>query len=196
MCFNPGSPSRIRRTSRRIIEPPRIEFETTECHREGGAAMITGRDLTLVTERDERLRAFEAFERAFAAGADLFRDRVVGFQSGSFKVDVHWHGSAGIWGAFRRQPQDPQSKKLLAYSGTASELPTRTSTLRSASRSRSTRPMRARTRGRPASSFAMSWGAYTSRMTEGSEVAGPASADRRSANLPRTMPRISNGKRW
>jgi hypothetical protein len=79
--------------------------------------MIAGRHLTLVTERDESLRAFEAFERAFAAGADLFRDRVVGFQSGSFKVDVHWHGSAGIWGAFRRQPQDPQTKTLLDIFG-------------------------------------------------------------------------------
>ena len=79
--------------------------------------MIAGRHLILVTERDESWRAFEAFERAFEAGADLFRDRVVGFQSGSFKVDVHWHGSAGIWGAFRRQPQDPQSKKLLDIFG-------------------------------------------------------------------------------
>jgi hypothetical protein len=45
--------------------------------------MIAGRHLTLVTERDESWGAFEAFERAFAAGADLFRDRVVGFQRGT-----------------------------------------------------------------------------------------------------------------
>jgi hypothetical protein len=75
--------------------------------------MIAGRHLTLVTERDESLRAFEAFERAFATGADLFRDRVIGFQSGSLPVDVHWHGSAGIWGLFVRRPWDHQSGKPL-----------------------------------------------------------------------------------
>ena len=68
------------------------------------ATMIAGRHLTLVTERDESRWAFEAFERAFAVRADLFRDRVVGFQSGSLPVDVYWHGSAGIWGLFVRQP--------------------------------------------------------------------------------------------
>jgi hypothetical protein len=31
--------------------------------------MIAGRHLTLVTERDESLRVFEVFERAFATGA-------------------------------------------------------------------------------------------------------------------------------
>jgi len=75
--------------------------------------MIDGRHLTLVTERDESLRAFEAFERAFAAGAALFRNHVVGFPSGSWRVDVHWHGSAGIWGLFVRQPRDHQSGKPL-----------------------------------------------------------------------------------
>lgn len=75
--------------------------------------MIAGRHLTLVTERDESLRASEAFERAFATGADLFRDRVVGFQSGSLPVDVHWHGSAGIWGLFVGRPWDHQSGKPL-----------------------------------------------------------------------------------
>jgi hypothetical protein len=45
--------------------------------------MIAGRHLTLVTERDESLRAFEAFERAFAAGAALFRNHVVGFSDGA-----------------------------------------------------------------------------------------------------------------
>jgi hypothetical protein len=75
--------------------------------------MIAGRHLTLVTERDESLRAFEAFERAFAAGAALFPNHVVGFPSGSWRVDVHWHGSVGIWGVFVRQPRDHQSRKPL-----------------------------------------------------------------------------------
>jgi hypothetical protein len=75
--------------------------------------MSAGRHLTLVTERDESLRAFEAFKSAFAAGADLFRDHVVGFPSGSWRVDVHWHGAAGIWGLFVSQPRDHQSKKPL-----------------------------------------------------------------------------------
>jgi hypothetical protein len=34
--------------------------------------MIAGRDLTLVTEREESWRAFEAFERAFAAAQIRF----------------------------------------------------------------------------------------------------------------------------
>jgi hypothetical protein len=75
--------------------------------------MISGRHLTLITERDESLQAFEGFERAFAAGAALFRDRVVGFQNGSLPVDVHWHGSAEIWGLFIRLPWDHQSGKPL-----------------------------------------------------------------------------------
>jgi hypothetical protein len=74
------------------------------------ATMSAGRHLTLVTERDESLQAFEAFERALAAGADLFRNHVVGFRGGSWRVDVHWHGSAGIWGLFVRQPKDYPSK--------------------------------------------------------------------------------------
>jgi hypothetical protein len=79
--------------------------------------MIAARHLTLVTERDESLRAFEAFERAFAADADSFQDRVVGFPSGSFRVDVYWHRSAGIWGGFRRQVWDPPSKRELDIFG-------------------------------------------------------------------------------
>jgi hypothetical protein len=68
--------------------------------------MIAGRQLTLVTERDKSLEAFEAFKQAFAAGAAKFPERVVGFQSGSLTVDVHWHGPpAGIWGAFRKEPR-------------------------------------------------------------------------------------------
>jgi hypothetical protein len=74
--------------------------------------MIAGRDLTLVTERDESLRAFDAFERAFTDGADSFR-RDVGFQSGSWRVDVHWHGSVEIWGVFVREPRDHQSREPL-----------------------------------------------------------------------------------
>lgn len=63
--------------------------------------MTAGRHLTLVTERDESLQAFEAFKRAFAAGADLFENHVVAFPSGSFRVDVYWHRWAEIWGGFR-----------------------------------------------------------------------------------------------
>jgi hypothetical protein len=76
------------------------------------ATMIAGRHLTLVTERDETLQAFEAFERAFAAGAALFPNHVVGFPSGSWRVDVHWHGSVGIWGAFGRQQLGQERKPL------------------------------------------------------------------------------------
>lgn len=77
--------------------------------------MIAGRHLTLVTEPDESLRAFEAFKSAFAAGADPFQNHVVGFPSGSWRVDVNWHGSAGVWGLFVSQPQDHQSGKLLGH---------------------------------------------------------------------------------
>jgi hypothetical protein len=72
--------------------------------------MIAGRHLILVTERGESLRAFEAFERAFADGADPFR-RVVGSPGGSLQDDVHWHGPARIWGLFVRQQLEDQSGK-------------------------------------------------------------------------------------
>jgi hypothetical protein len=143
------------------------------------AARIAGRHLTLVTERDESLRAFEAFERAFAAGAALFRNHVVGFRSGSLQVDVHWHGLARIWGLFVRQPRD-QSKKPLDrfWNGFGVADPNQEPSLSITVE---------RTGARPASSFAMSRGAYTSGIQEGSGVAGPASASRRSANLPRNF---------
>jgi hypothetical protein len=69
--------------------------------------------LMLVTDRDESLRAFEAFERAFTDGADPPFRRVVGFPSGSWRVDVRWHGSDGIWGVFVREPLDHQSREPL-----------------------------------------------------------------------------------
>jgi hypothetical protein len=78
--------------------------------------MIAGRHLTLITERDESLRAFEAFERAFAAGAALFRNHDFGFQGGSHPVDeVHWHASAEIWGLFVRPPRDYPSGRLVGH---------------------------------------------------------------------------------
>jgi hypothetical protein len=76
-------------------------------------AMIAGPHLTLVTERDESMQAFEAFERAFTGGAVPFR-RVVGFQSGSWPVEVHWRGSNKVWGIFVSQPRDHQSEEPLA----------------------------------------------------------------------------------
>ena len=76
--------------------------------------MIAGRHLTLVTERDESLRAFEAFERAFAAGSTSFRKKDFGFQGGSHPVDVvHWHGSDKFWGLFVRPPKHYPSGELV-----------------------------------------------------------------------------------
>jgi hypothetical protein len=75
--------------------------------------MIAGRHLILVTERDESLRAFKAFERAFTDGAALFPSHVVGFRGGSLRVDVHWHGSAPIWGLFVSPPRDYPSGRLV-----------------------------------------------------------------------------------
>jgi hypothetical protein len=61
----------------------------------------------LVTDRNESLQAFKAFERAFAAGGDPFPRHVVSFPGGSVSVPVvHWHRSAGIWGLFVSQPQE------------------------------------------------------------------------------------------
>jgi hypothetical protein len=74
--------------------------------------MIAGRHPTLVTEPDESLRAFKAFERAFAASADSSWDRVVGFPGGRETVNVHWHESAGIWGLFVSEPLDQERKPV------------------------------------------------------------------------------------
>jgi hypothetical protein len=63
-------------------------------------------DISVITDREESLRAFQSFESAFAAGADLFRNHYVGWQGGSVQVDVHWHRPAGIWGVFQKQPPD------------------------------------------------------------------------------------------
>jgi hypothetical protein len=68
--------------------------------------------LMLVTDRDESLRAFEAFESAFTAGAALFPNHYVGFQGGHQIVNIHWHGPAGIWGLFEREPRDQEEKPL------------------------------------------------------------------------------------
>jgi hypothetical protein len=38
---------------------------------------------------------------------------VVGFPSGSWRVDVHWHGAVGIWGLFVPKPRDHQSREPL-----------------------------------------------------------------------------------
>jgi hypothetical protein len=75
--------------------------------------------LMLVTEHDESLQAFEAFKRAFAAGAALFPKHVVSVPSGNFQVDFYWHRlrSDGIWGGFRKQVWDPPSKKELDIFG-------------------------------------------------------------------------------
>src|SRR5919106_4203007 len=79
--------------------------------------MSAGRDLTLITDRAESLRAFEAFERAFAAGAAVFPNHVVSVPSGGFQLDVYLHRSAGIWGGFRREVWNPPSKELLHIFG-------------------------------------------------------------------------------
>ena len=80
------------------------------------AMMIAGRHLTLVTERDESLEAFEAFKRTLADGAAKFPEHVVGFPGGHKTVNVHWHGSAGIWGLFvRKQPLDQERKPLRRF---------------------------------------------------------------------------------
>lgn len=68
--------------------------------------------LMLVTDRDESLRAFEAFESAFTVGAALFPNHYVGFQGGHQIVNVHWHGSAGIWGVFEREAWDQSGRPL------------------------------------------------------------------------------------
>ena len=153
--------------------------------------MIAGRHLSLVTERDESLGAFEAFEGAFAADADLFRDRVVGFQSGSWRVDVHWHGSAEIWGVFVCQPRDHQSGKPLHqfWNSFGVADPNQHSSL---SITVEINPPHEGENPRTAGVFLRDelgrlYVGHTGRLG----VAGPASAPGRSANLPR----ISRGKR-
>jgi hypothetical protein len=70
---------------------------------------MSARIVTLITDRDESLRAFQSFRDAFAAGADLYQDHSIGWQGGSVRIDVHWHEAAGIWGVFERQP--PREEK-------------------------------------------------------------------------------------
>jgi hypothetical protein len=62
----------------------------------------------LVTDRDESLRAFEALQAAFTDGARHFPGHAVGWQGGSVNVDVHWHGSLGVWGVFEKHPVDDE----------------------------------------------------------------------------------------
>jgi hypothetical protein len=68
--------------------------------------------LMLVTHRDESLRAFEAFESAFTAGAALFPNHYGGFHGGHEIANVHWHESARIWGVFVRTARDQDRKSL------------------------------------------------------------------------------------
>jgi hypothetical protein len=152
--------------------------------------MIAGRHPTLVTEPDESLRAFKAFERAFAASADSSWDRVVGFPGGRETVNVHWHESAGIWGLFVSEPLDQERKPVgrfwIAF-GVAD--PNQHSSLNITVEMN---PPHEGENPRTAGVFLRdSWGAYTSGIQEGSEAAD--SSKRSSANLPR--PRVSSGKR-
>ncbi len=60
--------------------------------------------LSLITDRNESLRAFQAAEQDFAQGAVLFLHHQIGWQSNSGRFDVHWHPELGVWGLFRRVP--------------------------------------------------------------------------------------------
>ena len=133
--------------------------------------MIAGHHLTLVTERDESLEAFEAFRSAFSDGATPFPDHVFGYQGGSHRVDVHWHGSAKFWGLFVRPPKHYPSGELvhrfLCGFGVAD--PNQHSSL---STTVETNPPREGENPRTAGVFLRDeLGAYTSGIQEGSEAA-------------------------
>ena len=59
--------------------------------------------LSPITSRHDGSNAFEALSSAFKADAETFQNRV-GWQGGRAMVDVYWHASAGIWGAFSERP--------------------------------------------------------------------------------------------
>lgn len=64
----------------------------------------------LITRRDESLRAFEAFESAFSADANVIPDCRLGWSGGNVQANVFWHEVAGIWGVFRKTPPQPRHK--------------------------------------------------------------------------------------
>ena len=64
----------------------------------------------LITRRDEGLRAFEAFESAFSAGANVIPRCRLGWSGGNVQADVYWHRASGIWGVFKKTPPNPRHK--------------------------------------------------------------------------------------
>ena len=90
--------------------------------------------LMLVTDRDESLRAFEAFEFAFTASAALFPNHYFGFQGGhekSMSTGTSWPELGAFLGS-----RGIKRESCLAVFGTALELTTRASTRRLTSRSK------------------------------------------------------------
>ena len=63
--------------------------------------------LSLITSSLDSSKAFAALSSAFKSDAETFRKRV-GWQGGMAPVDVYWHASAGIWGAFVERPGDEE----------------------------------------------------------------------------------------
>ena len=64
----------------------------------------------LITTHDESLRAFEAFQSAFSARANVIPNCRLGWSGGNVRADVYWHEAAGIWGVFRKTPPQPRHK--------------------------------------------------------------------------------------
>ena len=64
----------------------------------------------LITNRDESLRAFRAFKRAFSVDAQVVQGCHVGWSGGTTQADVCWHEENRVWGVLRAAPPQPKRK--------------------------------------------------------------------------------------
>ena len=65
---------------------------------------------TLITNRDESLRAFKAFKTAFLVDAQVVRGCHLGWPGGTTQANVYWHEKIRVWGVLRAAPPQPKRK--------------------------------------------------------------------------------------
>ena len=62
--------------------------------------------LVAIVEAAECRAAFDAFKGCLERDAGLWTDKMVGFQGGGRKLDIHWHRGGGFWSYLRERPHE------------------------------------------------------------------------------------------